>query len=207
MDKTKLDIMSFLKLLLNKNVKMSVKKKKCVLPLKYSRIVLNKTSTINCDGRLIIGVKENAKSKEETRFFMGNNANMKISGNFNIGFGSDIRIFDNGELIIESGYLNGFDQIVCAKKIEIGKDVAIARNVVIRDTDAHSIVDGKHQKIKPVKIGNHVWIGANATIMKGVEIGDGAIIAAGAVVTKNVPERCLVAGIPAKIIKENINWK
>lgn len=207
MDKTKIDIISFLTFLLNKNVKMSLKNKKYIFPLKYSRIILNKTAKIDCNGRIAIGVKENAKSKEETRFFMGNNANMKIRGNFDVGFGSDIRIFDGGELIIGSGYLNGFDQIVCAQKIEIGKNVAIARNVVIRDTDAHSILDGKHQKTKPVKIGNHVWIGANATIMKGVEIGDGAIVAAGAIVTKNVPERCLVAGIPAKIIKENIDWE
>ena len=58
-----------------------------------------------------------------------------------------------------------------------------------------------------MNIGNHVWIGAKAMIMKGVNIGDGAIIAAGAVVTKDVPARCLVAGVPAKVIKTDIEWK
>ena len=96
---------------------------------------------------------------------------------------------------------------MCAKNIEIGNDVAIAREVIIRDTDAHDIVDGKHKKVKPVKIGNHVWIGAKAMIMKGVTIGDGTIIAAGAVVTKDIPENCIAAGVPAKIIKENVTWK
>lgn len=60
---------------------------------------------------------------------------------------------------------------------------------------------------KPIKIGNHVWIGINATILKGVTIGDGAIIAAGAVVNKDVEENSLVGGVPAKILKKNIFWE
>ena len=60
---------------------------------------------------------------------------------------------------------------------------------------------------QPVFIGNHVWIGTNVTILKGVTIGDGAIIAAGSVVTKSVPSKCLAAGVPAKVIKENVEWK
>lgn len=54
---------------------------------------------------------------------------------------------------------------------------------------------------KPIRIGKKVWIGANATVLPGVTIGDGAIIAAGAVVTKDVPPGVIVGGVPAKIIK------
>lgn len=54
---------------------------------------------------------------------------------------------------------------------------------------------------KPIKIGNRVWIGIAATVMPGVTVGDNSIIAAGAVVTKDVPTNCIVAGVPAKIIK------
>lgn len=50
-------------------------------------------------------------------------------------------------------------------------------------------------------IGNHVWIGMNATVMKGVIIGECAIVGAGAIVTKDVPARAIAAGVPAKIIK------
>jgi acetyltransferase-like isoleucine patch superfamily enzyme len=60
---------------------------------------------------------------------------------------------------------------------------------------------------KPVHIGNHVWIGMNVMILKGVTIGDGAIIAAGSVVNRDVPERCLAGGVPAKVIKENVQWE
>ncbi|WP_412654540.1 DapH/DapD/GlmU-related protein [Hungatella sp.] len=54
---------------------------------------------------------------------------------------------------------------------------------------------------KPVTIGNDVWIGGNCTILPGVTIGNNVIVAAGAVVTKDVPDNCVVAGVPAKIIK------
>ena len=60
---------------------------------------------------------------------------------------------------------------------------------------------------KPIKIGNHVWIGQRATVLKGVTIGDGAVIAAGSIVTRDVPPHSLVGGIPAKVLKENVEWK
>ncbi len=53
----------------------------------------------------------------------------------------------------------------------------------------------------PIVVGKNVWIGANATVLPGVTIGDGSIIAAGAVVTKDVPTNVIVGGVPAKIIK------
>ena len=77
------------------------------------------------------------------------------------------------------------------------------------DFDAHLITyaDGTTNRVTaPITIGNSVWIGAGATILKGVTIGDNAIIGAGAVVTKDVKANTIVAGNPAKTIKENIHW-
>lgn len=174
---------------------------------KYSRVAIDKSATINGNGKIAIGDKENPKSKQETRLSLGKNSELNINGNFSVGFGSDIRVFNNAKLEIGSGYLNAFVQIVCSKKISIGNDVAIARDVIIRDTDAHDILENDHKKEAEVKIGNHVWIGTRAIIMKGVTIGDGAVIGAGAIVTKDVPANSIVVGVPAKVIKENIEWK
>ena len=79
--------------------------------------------------------------------------------------------------------------------------------MVIRSYDGHTICQEGYKISEPIKIGNHVWIGQGATILKGVTIGDGAIIAAGAIVTKDVPAKTIVAGVPAKVVRENVTWK
>ena len=58
----------------------------------------------------------------------------------------------------------------------------------------------------PIVIGDHVWIGMNVIVLKGVTIGEGSIVAAGSVVNKDVPPHCLVAGVPAKVVKTDVTW-
>ena len=84
----------------------------------------------------------------------------------------------------------------------------ISDDVRIQDSDNHNIVINGIEKesTKPIIIGDRVWVGKNVLILKGVTIGDGAIIAAGSVVVKDVPSKTLVAGNPAKVIKENVEW-
>lgn len=110
-------------------------------------------------------------------------------------------------MILGGGYISSDAVIVCTQRIELGKGVAIADGVVIRDSDDHDILREGYVRTKPVKIGDHVWIGHGVTILKGVTIGDGAIIGAGSVVTRDVPAGCVAAGNPAKIVKENVQWK
>lgn len=102
--------------------------------------------------------------------------------------------------------------IVALNKIEIGNDVLIASKCFISDT-SHGCYNGDEQdspesapNSRPlihstVKIGNNVWIGENAVILPGAEIGDGCIIGANAVVTHRIPSKCIVVGT-GKIIKE-----
>lgn len=86
--------------------------------------------------------------------------------------------------------------------ITIGDGVQIGQNVVL-STLNHGIAPEKRGITYPfpIDIGKNVWIGANATVVPGVTVGDNAIIAAGAVVTKDVPANAVVAGVPAKVIK------
>ena len=117
-------------------------------------------------------------------------------------------------------YVGYESRIWCAKCVTIGNRVLIAHNVNIFDTTTHPInkkirydhefeVKSKGMPLEkyetidefPVKIGDDVWIGCNSIILKGVTIGNGSIVAAGSVVTKDVPENVMVAGNPARIIK------
>jgi acetyltransferase-like isoleucine patch superfamily enzyme len=79
--------------------------------------------------------------------------------------------------------------------------------VTIWDSDIHSIEGNKRPTTQTVIIGNHVWIGTNVVILKGVNIGNGAVISAGSVVNRDIPSHSLAGGVPAKVIKENISWK
>ena len=90
--------------------------------------------------------------------------------------------------------------------ISIGDDVSISFNTSIF-TGSHKIDDSRFPgKFYPVRIENHVYIGANATILQNVTIGEGAVVAAGSVVTKNVEPYTVVAGVPAKKIADRINF-
>ena len=91
--------------------------------------------------------------------------------------------------------------------VTIGNDVMMGPEVVIY-TSAHAhdrtditMIEQGFEEVKPVTIGNDVWIGRRAIIMPGVNVGNGCIIGAGAVVTKDVPDYCIVGGVPAKMIK------
>lgn len=112
----------------------------------------------------------------------------------------------------------GAGQISCAEAIEIGDDVLVAWNTTIFDHGSHSVAWERRQHdvtdwiqgrknwtgvtIRPVSIGNKAWIGFGCIILPGVHIGEGAIVGAGSIVTKDVPPWTIVAGNPAKTIKE-----
>ena len=89
----------------------------------------------------------------------------------------------------------------------IGNNVNLAQGITVTALnhnfkDATRRIDEQGISTKPVEIGDDVWIGANAVILPGVTIGRHVVVAAGAVVTKDVPDNCVVGGVPAKVIKE-----
>jgi acetyltransferase-like isoleucine patch superfamily enzyme len=131
-------------------------------------------------------------------------AHLKVLGQFCIYSGATIWLNEGASLTLGSGYINNNLNLSCFHTIQIGDGVAISENVAIRDSDNHAL-DGKPHTAA-IKIGNRVWIGMNATVLKGVTIGDGAVVAAGSVVIEDVPPRALVAGVPAKVKKQDVTW-
>ena len=146
-----------------------------------------------------------------------------ISGYGSIIIGDDFRISrdvnfivsykvnENPTIVIGDEVYVGFQCVFsCAEKIILGNRVLIAGNVHISDNNNHPIcpesradnLPVEKENIAPVYIGDDVWVGYGATILKGVTVGAGAVIATKAVVTKDVPSMCIVAGNPARIVKE-----
>jgi acetyltransferase-like isoleucine patch superfamily enzyme len=177
-------------------------------------IYKNAILDIHQTGKLIINTGTFHFGKSWTRrnpfhsiLFIGRNATVTVNKGFSIYSNARVYVHHDSVLSLGSGYINNNFNLNCFERIEIGNDVAIAECVTIRDSDNHDILNSKHSKTKPIKIGNNVWIGMHVIILKGVTIGDGAVIAAGSLINKNVPAKCLVGGVPAKILKENIEWK
>ncbi len=140
-------------------------------------------------------------------FRVDKDASVDISGH--VRFAQTSKTYVTGQLIIKDrSYVQPNTMIFAAERIEIGEHCAIAWDCLIMDQDFHVILENGIEKPKsgPITIGDHVWIGAKSTILKNTHIGSGAIIGAGSVVTKDVPERCVVAGAPAKVIKKDVDW-
>lgn len=191
---------NFLSKKVEKNSLISIRNKKNVI------IQLDKNAQIDIKGRFDLGERQMKKSRQQTRVLVEENAKISVNGRFAVFEGSYIRVIRGGCLILNSGFINENVQITCGGTIEIGSGCVIGRDVVIRSFDGHTVEQYGYQISEPIKIGEHVWIGQGATVLKGVTIGDGAIIAANATVTKDVPANCIVAGCPAKVVKENVNW-
>jgi acetyltransferase-like isoleucine patch superfamily enzyme len=123
----------------------------------------------------------------------------------------------NAEVHIGSHSFVGNSTIVTAERVDIGDDVLISWGCTIVDHDSHNLhwerrsqdvrehyhgrKSWEHVPVRPVRIGNKVWIGFNTIVLKGVTVGEGAVVAAGSVVTRDVAPFTLVAGNPARVIR------
>lgn len=150
-----------------------------------------------------IGMELNMQyhTPEEIREIMGRLTGKKVDDSFRMfppfytDFGKNITI--GKDVFINSG-CHFQDQ----GGIRIGDGALIGHNVVLATINHHlNPAESRKNLYAPITIGAHVWIGSNATILPGVTLGDWAVVAAGAVVTQDVPSRTVAGGVPARILK------
>lgn len=168
--------------------------------VKLIRGLFNRLKIDDCGSFLRVGkgvriLKKNSFIKIGSKVQLHNGVKLSAWGNEN-----------HSEIIIGSNTAIGDrTEIHAGQRIEIGSGCNIAWNVCIMDRDYHKF-NTPTEEFKPVKIEDNVWIGCNCIILKGVTVGEGAVIAAGSVVTKDVPPKTLVGGNPAKVLKEDVYW-
>ncbi|MEI8389684.1 MAG: DapH/DapD/GlmU-related protein [bacterium] len=169
----------------------------------YKKILSN----INPKGKYILS---------QPILFLGN-GNILIGDNSELGYFPSPYFYSgymhiearSSDSIIEIGAKTHINNNACiisdGSKIAIGSNCLIGYNFHAYDTDFHGINPKKRDQpspAQPVTIGDNVFIGSNVMIMKGVSIGNNCTIAAGSIVTKSFPDNVIIAGNPAKIIKE-----
>ncbi len=180
-----------------------------------TRIKLSKRAEIVPSGTLHLGlfrgeIGEFGQIKyDRTILQLAENSKLITGNNVNLGPGVRIILGPDAVLTIgENTYITANSTIICTDRITIGKDCIISWDVQIMDSDFHHFVSNGNKSVvtKPITIEDKVWIGSKANILKGVKICSNSIIATNSLVTKDVPVGVIVAGNPAKVIKENIEW-
>lgn len=146
-------------------------------------------------------------------YMLGNNHHLKIGENVNFKGGNVW--FEDHHCLIEIGRGTSIESAHLAvtephKKISIGEDCMISYGIELRTGDSHSILDNEtRERInfgQNIEVGDHVWIGANTTVLKGVNIGHNSIIGTRSLVSKSIPSHSIAAGIPAAVVRNGVDW-
>ena len=188
---------------------------------------LEKESAIRSIARKIVHLFGQLGSAARKSLYSFLYPGLRLGAKVAIGRHVRIRVTDGGTMSIDSGSnvdhavllvarggvlslgknaFVGMGSVISAcDSVTVGADVLIAEHVTIRDQD-HEFEGNIPTRLAgtrsaPIRIGNNVWIGAKATITRGVTIGDNAVIGANAVVTRDVPQNAVVGGVPARVLR------
>lgn len=155
-------------------------------------------------GSKFYGITKFTRSSNDANITIGQNATFRSNAFSNlIGINRPCIISvlsQNAQLVI--GDNCGFSGTVigCFSEIQIGNNVMCGANTLITDSDWHP-EDARSSKNKPIIIGNNVWLGVNVSVLKGVKIGENAVIGAGSIVTHDIPDNVVAGGNPCKVIR------
>ena len=174
------------------------------------RIDRHRTARLEINGRLTLGcfmpwAGPIAAHRAAAEIRLAEGAVMRCDGLVQLGPGVRVTVARQGRLSIGDGtYVTCDSLFIATSSISIGAGCAISWGVQVLDTHFHRMLGDTGPE--PVSIGDRVWIASNVTILKGITVGSGSVIASGAVLTKDVPPRSLVGGIPARVIRSDVEW-
>lgn len=138
-------------------------------------------------------------------------AKIVFEGTAQFHAGARLWLDNDAEVVFGDGFSANRNFILFFNdKICFGKNCMLGWNIQIIDGNAHQVIyDGKEKKSRcAINIGEHVWIGAEAKLMRSTSVGNNSIVAYGSCITGGVfPDNSMIGGYPAKIIKEGVNWK
>lgn len=165
-------------------------------------------------------VKSLADKCQKALWTMKRSSSLEVGGGGSFySSGSFLILDDESTLVIgQKVSIGSFYHIWLGEcsKVTIGKECLFSQNLIMRSNDGHSIFDvetGRNinstpeiNKLKKIIIGNHVWVGIHCTVLYDTKIEDGSVIGSMSLVKGKIPNNCIVAGIPAKVIRKNIAW-
>ncbi len=164
------------------------------------------------NNRIVIGDRLGVRGKAAITI-IGDNNTIVLKDNFRIHAGYLLIAGSNSVIYVDDDCAFRHPEFICMEdgvKITVGKNCLLAHHVLLRTSDAHSIIDKETGKrfnhARDITLGNHVWLADNVTILKGVHIGDNSVVGTRALVTKDVPANSIAAGIPARVVKQGVNW-
>lgn len=183
-----------------------------ILPYKNAVLDLQGKSKIILSGskNLNVGINKLKGSKDETHIRMNDGAVWNCNNGADLFYNTVLEIKSNA--VFNTGYFsaNGGSVIIAHKNINFGEDVMIGRNVIVYDSDFHTLYNSQGIAAnfpKPVTVQDHVWLTSNIIVQKGVTIGKDSLIAAYTTINRDVPPHSIVAGDSVgKVIKNQVSW-
>jgi acetyltransferase-like isoleucine patch superfamily enzyme len=144
-----------------------------------------------------------------TSIHMGRNATLSVEGTVLIRKGARVFVHDGGHLEMYTGSgVADYTTVTCFDHIVFGEGSGTSWYCNVLDTNGHVFtIDGDRKPVTaPVVFENNALVGSFCTVLPGVTLGEGSLVAAGSVVTKDVPPHCLAGGNPARVLSDNVEW-